>query len=43
MATLPFRHRDPFDWMLVAQSLTESIALVSADPILDTCGITRVR
>lgn len=39
---LPFHHRDPFDRMLVAQSLTEGIPLVSADPVLDTYGIARL-
>src|SRR6516225_7606219 len=29
--TLPLHHRDPFDWLLVAQSLIEAIPLVSAD------------
>lgn len=42
VATLPFHHRDPFDRMLVAQSLTENMALVSADAILDAYGITRL-
>lgn len=30
---LPPHHRDPFDRMLVAQSLLEKLTLVSADPI----------
>jgi PIN domain nuclease of toxin-antitoxin system len=29
---LPLHHRDPFDRTLIAQSLNESIPLVSADP-----------
>ena len=41
VATLPFHHRDPFDRMLVAQSLAENIAIVSADAALDAYGITR--
>ena len=41
-STLPFHRRDPFDRMLVAQSLVESIALVSADPVMDAYGITRL-
>lgn len=32
MATLPARHRDPFDRLLVAQALVERLTLVSADP-----------
>ncbi len=42
VSTLPFHHRDPFDRMLVAQSLTGSITLVSADAALDAYGITRL-
>ena len=42
VSTLPFHHRDPFDRMLVAQSLTENIAIVSADAILDAYGVTRL-
>ncbi len=30
--TLPFHHRDPFDRMLIAQSIQEDVTLVSADP-----------
>jgi|ERR1700677_2375982 PIN domain nuclease of toxin-antitoxin system len=29
---LPLHHRDPFDRILIAQSLEESLELVSADP-----------
>lgn len=29
---LPLHHRDPFDRILIAQSLNESLPLVSADP-----------
>lgn len=42
VATLPFHHRDPFDRMLVAQSLTENMSIVSADSVLDTYGVTRL-
>lgn len=34
-AILPFRHRDPFDRMLVAQAQLESLALITADNALD--------
>jgi PIN domain nuclease of toxin-antitoxin system len=39
---LPFHHRDPFDRLLVAQSLYEQIPLVSVDPQLDAYGVTRI-
>ncbi len=42
VTTLPFHHRDPFDRMLVAQALVEKIPLLSADPVLDAYGVTRM-
>ena len=42
VSTLPFHHRDPFDRLLIAQSLTEGIPLVSADAQLDAYGVTRL-
>lgn len=39
---LPFHHRDPFDRLLVAQSLAEGVPVVSADAQLDRYGITRI-
>ncbi|MCS6909121.1 MAG: type II toxin-antitoxin system VapC family toxin [Anaerolineales bacterium] len=41
VATLPFHHRDPFDRMLIAQALSESIPILSQDPTFDAYGITR--
>jgi len=32
--TLELHHRDPFDRMLIAQSLEERLPLVSADPLI---------
>lgn len=39
---LPFHHRDPFDRLLVAQSLCEGHQLISADSHLDAYGIKRI-
>jgi PIN domain nuclease of toxin-antitoxin system len=41
---LPFPpgHKDPFDRLLVAQVLTEQIAIVSADWALDAYGVSRL-
>jgi PIN domain nuclease of toxin-antitoxin system len=39
---LPMHHRDPFDRLLVAQCQIEQIPLVSADPVFDQYGITRL-
>lgn len=32
---LPMHHRDPFDRILIAQSLEEKLPLVTADPLFD--------
>ena len=42
VATLPFHHKDPFDRMIVAQSMVESVPLVSADSALDMYGLDRL-
>lgn len=39
---LPFHHRDPFDRLLVAQALVESMPLVSSDSVLDVYGVARL-
>lgn len=38
---LPFHHRDPFDRLLAAQSLTEAIPIVSRDSIFDEYSVER--
>jgi PIN domain nuclease of toxin-antitoxin system len=40
--SLPLHHKDPFDRMLVSQSLIETLPVVSADAPLDLYGITRL-
>lgn len=42
LTTLPFHHKDPFDRILVAQSLVEAVAIVSGDVVLDAYGATRI-
>ncbi len=39
---LPFHHKDPFDRIIVAQSLVEGMALVSNDKVLDAYDINRL-
>ena len=39
---LPRHHGDPFDRMLVAQSLIDKLPLVSADGTFDQYGVTRL-
>ncbi|MGB3516549.1 MAG: type II toxin-antitoxin system VapC family toxin [Elainellaceae cyanobacterium] len=39
---LPLHHRDPFDRILIAQSISNSLAIVSADTVFDAYPIRRV-
>lgn len=40
--SLPFHHRDPFDRLLVAQALSEDLAIVSGDAAFDRYPVERV-
>ena len=42
LSALPMHHKDPFDRMIAAQALSESIPVVSIDAALDPYGITRL-
>jgi PIN domain nuclease of toxin-antitoxin system len=42
VATLPFHHRDPFDRLLIAQSLVEKIPILSVDSAFDAYPIERL-
>lgn len=39
---LPLHHKDPFDRMLAAQALVESIPVVSVDLTFDQYGVRRI-
>jgi PIN domain nuclease of toxin-antitoxin system len=41
-ANLPHHHRNPFDRLLVAQALSESLTIVSTDVVFDLHGATRL-
>jgi PIN domain nuclease of toxin-antitoxin system len=41
LTTLPFHHRDPFDRLIVSQSLVEKMPVVSIDGAFDSYGLTR--
>ncbi len=41
-AGLPHHHGDPFDRLIIAQALTEGIAIISGDPAFDAYGVTRL-
>ena len=40
--TLPLHHRDPFDRLLIAQSLVEGIPVITSDAAFDRYAIQRV-
>jgi len=42
LISLPFYHRDPFDRLLIAQSMVEKMALVSYDSTLENYPIQRL-
>ena len=39
---LPLHHRDPFDRMLIAQSLVEDLTIVSNEDLFDSYGVRRL-
>lgn len=40
---LPSHHRDPFDRLIIAQAVTESLPIISVDPLFDSYGVQRLR
>ena len=42
VANLPLHHRDPFDRILIAQSIAGSMTIVSADAAFDGYAVTRL-
>lgn len=42
VVTLPFHHRDPFDRLIIAQSLEEEVPVVSSDTLFDQYGANRI-
>jgi PIN domain nuclease of toxin-antitoxin system len=42
LTTMPFHHKDPFDRLVAATALNESMRLVSADTLLDAYGVNRL-
>ena len=41
-ATLPFHHRDPFDRIIIAQSIVEEIPIVSVDSAFDKYSVNLI-
>jgi PIN domain nuclease of toxin-antitoxin system len=42
VASLPFKHKDPFDRLLITQALIEGMIFISHDPIVDKYGLNRL-
>lgn len=42
LTSLPFHHKDPFDRLLIAQSIAEGVPIVSADAVFDTYPVVRL-
>lgn len=41
-STLPFHHRDPFDRLIIAQSIAEEIPIVSVDSAFDKYSVALI-
>ena len=42
LTALPFHHRDPFDRLIAAQALVDSLAVVGGDAVFDDYGLHRI-
>jgi PIN domain nuclease of toxin-antitoxin system len=41
-AALPWKHRDPFDRVLISQAIEEGMAVVSRDEVFSAYGVHRI-
>jgi PIN domain nuclease of toxin-antitoxin system len=41
VASLPFHHRDPFDRLIIEQSLNERLPIIGRDTLFDAYGVKR--
>ena len=39
---LPFHHKDPFDRLLIVQTMTEDMTIISIESIFDQYGVKRI-
>ncbi|OFX28135.1 MAG: twitching motility protein PilT [Bacteroidetes bacterium GWA2_31_9] len=39
---LPFIHKDPFDRIIISQSIIENVSILGIDSVFDKYGITRI-
>ena len=42
VSVMPFHHKDPFDRLIIAQSIIENLPVVTADSAFDTYKIERI-
>ena len=42
VARMPLHHRDPFDRLMIAQSIVERMSIVSIDGAFDAYGVSRL-
>mgnify|MGYP000030864826 CR=1 FL=1 len=42
LASLPAHHKDPFDRLLISQSLEEAIPILSVEAMFDKYGVNRI-
>jgi PIN domain nuclease of toxin-antitoxin system len=42
VATLPLHHRDPFDRLLIAQTMVENLPIIGIDKIFDEYAVQRL-
>ncbi|MBY0528131.1 MAG: type II toxin-antitoxin system VapC family toxin [Gemmataceae bacterium] len=42
LTTLPLHHKDPFDRLIAATAQVEDLILISADPVFDAYGLSRI-
>ena len=42
VSRLPFHHRDPFDRLILAQSIAEDLPILSRDPEFDSYAVERI-
>lgn len=42
VSELPFHHKDPFDRLVIVQSIVEDLPVVSSDSTFDSYGIKRI-
>jgi len=42
LTKLPFHHKDPFDRLIIAQGLTEKMAIITKDNFFDSYSVVRL-